>query len=229
MSLSKQHQLEWTIKNHLLHLWWYPSIKLLYNKPMVLLVLHWKIWHWGLSLKTSYSIWLCFVLHDFLDSNPHAIFPVQHMHQCFNMSREWSLSTWCLVSCFVVSSVLIFSMNLLIKYIKYNMFRWCISVIQTCQLGSNITLGTLTFRQYISWWQVYITYTDRSLKPDIYNTHILIVVLINSNCYKRNVFACAILENIALGYASCYMSFSTPPLVLYFPYSIYTSALSNTL
>ena len=32
----------------------------------------------------------------------------------------------------------------------------------------------------------------------------------------------------ALGYTSCCMSFSTPPLMLYFPYSIRTGALTNT-
>ena len=33
--------------------------------------------------------------------------------------------------------------------------------------------------------------------------------------------------HIALSYASCYMSFSTLPLVLYFPYSIHTSPLTT--
>ena len=32
----------------------------------------------------------------------------------------------------------------------------------------------------------------------------------------------------ALGYASCFMSFSTPSLMLYFPYNTHTGDLSNT-
>ena len=38
----------------------------------------------NIDLETSYSTWICFVLYDLLDPTPCAIFPVHHLHQCFN-------------------------------------------------------------------------------------------------------------------------------------------------